>query len=193
MESVSPASAGRFLSTTPPGMSTNHNSLDLQVKEDLFPVTFCSAVWLSQHHSWMQSGQRSSVMGRSGLSPRGEHVWSVTDEQRFSLVPRMRTCPLDDGDLLIILFCGPTPTSQSQPTFTVGYRTGRASLAAQLVKNPPAMQQTQLRSLGQEDPLEDRWATHSSTVASWRIPWTEEPGGLQSMGSQSSDAAEEYD
>ena len=47
-------------------------------------------------------------------------------------------------------------------------------------KNPPAMQETQVRSLGQEDPLEEGVATHSSILA-WRIPWTEEPGRLQSM------------
>ena len=55
---------------------------------------------------------------------------------------------------------------------------------AQTVKNLPAMRETQIRSLGWEDPLEKGKATHSSTLA-WRIPWTEEPGGLQSMGSQS--------
>ena len=60
----------------------------------------------------------------------------------------------------------------------------RASLVAQMVKNPPAMQETQVWSLGWEDPLEKEMATHSSILA-WRIPWTEEPGGLQSMGSQS--------
>ena len=54
---------------------------------------------------------------------------------------------------------------------------------AQLVKNLPAMQETGVRSLGWEDPLEKRMATQSSIIA-WRIPWTEEPGGLQSMGSQ---------
>ena len=54
---------------------------------------------------------------------------------------------------------------------------------AQMVKNPPAMQETRVRSLGQEDPLEKGMATHSSILA-WRIPWTEEAGGLQSMGSQ---------
>ena len=48
-------------------------------------------------------------------------------------------------------------------------------------KNLPAMQETWVRSLGQEDPLEEGRATHSSILA-WRIPWTEEPGGLQSMG-----------
>ena len=54
---------------------------------------------------------------------------------------------------------------------------------AQTVKNLPAMQGTRVLSLGQEDPLEKGMATHSSTLT-WRIPWTEEPGRLQSMGSQ---------
>ena len=55
-----------------------------------------------------------------------------------------------------------------------------ASLVAQSVKNLPAVQETQVRSLGQEDPLEKAMATHSSILA-WRIPGTEEPGGLWSM------------
>ena len=61
-------------------------------------------------------------------------------------------------------------------------------LGGLVVKNPPAMQETQemwVRSLGQEEPLEEGMATHSSILA-WRIPWTEEPDGLQSMGSQKS-------
>ena len=53
-----------------------------------------------------------------------------------------------------------------------------------MVKNLPAMQETWVQSLGQEDLLEEGIATHSSILA-WRIPWTEEPGGLHSMGSQS--------
>ena len=53
----------------------------------------------------------------------------------------------------------------------------------QTVKNPPAMQETQVQSLDGEDPLEKEMATHSSILA-WRIPWPEEPGGLQSTGSQ---------
>ena len=57
---------------------------------------------------------------------------------------------------------------------------------AQSVKNLPAMQESQDRFLGQEDPLEKDMATHPSILA-WNIPWTEEPGGLQSMGSQESD------
>ena len=52
-----------------------------------------------------------------------------------------------------------------------------------MVRNLPAMQETLVRSLGQEDPLEKGMATHSSILA-WRIPWTEEPGMLQSLGSQ---------
>ena len=56
-------------------------------------------------------------------------------------------------------------------------------LAAQMVKNLPAVQETQVGSLGWEDPLEKGMATHSSILA-WRIPWTEEAGALQSKGSQ---------
>ena len=56
---------------------------------------------------------------------------------------------------------------------------------AQLIKNLPAVQETLVRSLVQEDPLEKEMATHSCILA-WRIPWTEQPGGLQSMGSQES-------
>ena len=59
----------------------------------------------------------------------------------------------------------------------------RASLVAQMVKYLPAMQETQVQSLGWEDPLEKGMATHSSILV-WRIPWAEEPGRLRSMGSQ---------
>ena len=58
-----------------------------------------------------------------------------------------------------------------------GFRGGSA------VKNPPAMQETRVRSLGRKGPLEEGMATRSSVLA-WRIPWTEEPGGLHSIGSQ---------
>ena len=58
-----------------------------------------------------------------------------------------------------------------------------AFLVAQIVKNLPVMQETRVQSLGQEDPLEKKTATPSSILA-WRIPWTEEPGGLQCMGLQ---------
>ena len=61
----------------------------------------------------------------------------------------------------------------------------RASLVAQMVRSPPAMQETWVWSLSQEDPLEKEMATHS-TILAWEIPWTEEPDTLQSMGSQKS-------
>ena len=57
------------------------------------------------------------------------------------------------------------------------------TLVAQTVKRLPAMPETRVQSLGREDPLEKEMVTHSSTLA-WKIPWTEEPGRLQSMGSQ---------
>ena len=59
-----------------------------------------------------------------------------------------------------------------------------------MVKKLPAMQETQVRFLGQEEPLEEGIATHSSILA-WRIPWTEEPGGLQSMCRKETDTTEQ--
>ena len=58
---------------------------------------------------------------------------------------------------------------------------------AQLVKNLPVVKETQVQSLRGEDPLEKEMATHSGILV-WKIPWTEEPGGIQSMGSQKSDS-----
>ena len=67
----------------------------------------------------------------------------------------------------------------------------RASLIDQMVKNLPDMQEIQVWSFDQEDPLQKGMATHSSILA-WRIPWTEEPEGLQSMGSQSQTQLNDY-
>ena len=66
------------------------------------------------------------------------------------------------------------------------YTVNRASLVSQLVKNPLAIQETSVWSLDQKDPLEKEMVTHLSILA-WKIPWTEVPGRLQSMGSQESD------
>ena len=74
-------------------------------------------------------------------------------------------------------FCGVRLKSNSE---SVNYS---SSLVAQMVKNLPAMQETRVRYLIQEDPLEKRMATHTNILA-WRIPWTEEPGRLWSMGSE---------
>ena len=68
-------------------------------------------------------------------------------------------------------------------TFVFGSSHLGTSLVAQMVKHLPTMRETQVRSLGWEDPLEKDMANHSSIFA-WKIPWTEEPGRLQSMGSQ---------
>ena len=65
---------------------------------------------------------------------------------------------------------------------TVPLECSGASLLAWIVKNLPVVQETQVQSVGWEDPLKKGMAIHSSIV--WRIPWTEEPGGLQSMGLQ---------
>ena len=65
----------------------------------------------------------------------------------------------------------------------------QASLVAQMVKTLPAVQETQVQSLGWEDPLEKGMATHSRILA-WRMPWTEEPGWLQSMGHKELDTPE---
>ena len=73
-----------------------------------------------------------------------------------------------------------SPQRQEFCLFTVS-----PSLVAQTVKRLPTMRETQFQSLGQEDLLEKEMATHSSILA-WEIPWTEEPGGLQSLGSQKS-------
>ena len=68
-------------------------------------------------------------------------------------------------------------------TFIVHFISIGASLVAQMVKHLPTMWETQIRSLGREDPLEKEVTTHSSALA-WKIPWTEEPGRLQSKGLQ---------
>ena len=75
-------------------------------------------------------------------------------------------------------------STSSWPSLRMTLKRHTPLVVAQMVKNPPAVQEeTQVRSLGQEDPLEKGLETHSSILA-WRIPWTEKPGRLQSMGSQ---------
>ena len=80
---------------------------------------------------------------------------------------------------------GSSPRSGRYPREGTGFplQYSWAFLVAQTVKNPPAMQETWVRYLGWEDPLEEGMETHSS-ILTWRIPCTEEPGRLQSMGSQ---------
>ena len=89
------------------------------------------------------------------------------------------------------LFCPPGFSRQEQwsalpcpPPGDNKILLSHAPLVAQMIKCLPAMQETWVRSLGQEDPLEKEMATHSSTL-DWKIPWMKEPSRLQSMGSQS--------
>ena len=83
---------------------------------------------------------------------------------------------------------GSSPGSGRSPGEGIGYalQYSWTSLVAQMVKRLATVRETWVHSLGREDPLEKETATHSSILA-WRIPWTEEPGGLQSMGLQKSD------
>ena len=75
------------------------------------------------------------------------------------------------------------PEGKSSLTYQEDIGSFRIYLVAQMIKNLPAMQETWVRPLGWEDPLEKEMATHSSIIP-WRIPWTEEPARLQSTGSQ---------
>ena len=95
----------------------------------------------------------------------------------FSSVGKESACNAGDPGLI--------PESGGSTGEGTGYplQYSWASLVAQMLKNLPAMWQTWVLSLGCEGPLEERMATHSSILA-WRFPWTEEPGGLQSMRSQ---------
>ena len=102
------------------------------------------------------------------------HAWR---DLEWGLSPNL-SCVSVRGGLSGHSKCSPLPWMALQWWVHVSNGT-----VAQRLKCLPAMQETWVRSLGQEDPLEKKMATHSSTLA-WRIPWTEEPGGLQSTGLQ---------
>ena len=87
------------------------------------------------------------------------------------------------GVLAVIFFTRFTISNPPLQRHLVILNTLIASLVAQTLKRLPGMQESQVRSLGREDPLEKEMATHSNTLA-WSIPWREEPGRLQSMGLQ---------
>ena len=91
---------------------------------------------------------------------------------------------------------GPLPRSKKalffffnlNSLFCIGLQPISSPLVGQLVKSLPAVQETRVQSLGQEDPWRRKWLP---SILAWKILWTEEPGGLQSMGSQESDTAEQ--
>ena len=140
---------------------------------------------ISQFSQACQKKKKASFPLSVSCAARGGRVTCLVREMSPEVC---RGCP---GQLLFSLWKGepagrgcclslscPFPSSFMESM--VGLR---ASLAAQMVNNLPPMQETWGRSLGREDPLEKGMALRSSVLA-WRIPWTEEPGGLQSMGSQ---------
>ena len=92
-----------------------------------------------------------------------------------AIEPRSPFSPAHDSPNQMALLCLLT-TQKGWPRSNE-----RSSLVSQLVKSLPAIRETRVQSLGQEDPLEKEITIHYSVLA-WRIPWTEEPGGLQSMG-----------
>ena len=87
------------------------------------------------------------------------------------------------GFSTVLKLCRASLVAQLVKNPPVMWETWVDSLMAQMVKRLPTVQETWVQSLNQEDSLEKEMATHSSTLA-WKIPWTEEPGRLQSMGSQ---------
>ena len=110
----------------------------------------------------MQNLRRHSLSGACTILPGG-------------LDSKESTCNVGDPGLI--------PGLVRSPREEIGYpfQYSLGSLVAQMVKNLPAMQEIWVQSLGWEDPLEEDMATHSCILA-WRIPWTEEPGGLHPMG-----------
>ena len=115
-------------------------------------------VWFLGQEDPLEKGQaiHSSILGFPGSSVGKEHACNAGD---LGSIPGLGRSPGERKDY-------------------------KASLVAQKVKRLPAVQETQVQSLGWEDPLEKEMATHSSILA-WKIPWAEELGRLQSMGSQS--------
>ena len=121
----------------------------------------------------------SSTRALNVVTPPGFWLWLFSDINILFLVHLLRYFGFKQcKQILTTQFC----ISSFYPTtyLTPLYGTLRASLVAQPVKSLPAVQETRVQSLGQEDLLEKGMATHSSILA-WRIPWAEEPGGLQSM------------
>ena len=128
-------------------------------------------VWVDSR-SWWWTG-RPGVLWFMG-SQRVRHDWATELNWTPLLFPTLGPA------LYLHPFHTSTGGSFYRPLLSW---TSLAQTVAQTVKNRPAMQETQVQSLGREDPLEKGMATHCSILA-WRIPWTEESGGLQSMGSQ---------
>ena len=139
---------------------------------------FSSQVVSGSETPWTAARQASLSLTLSQILPKFTCTESVMPSNHLILFKKTRVSHLFYFVDISLLY-----------VFAFLYRYKRASQVAQMVKNLPVMQETWAPSLDQEDPLEKGMATHSGILA-WRIPWAEEPGGLQSMGSQESDKIE---
>ena len=146
--------------------SLTHRAWDALLK---FSQT-CTPLWVSVLSGWNQ------LAGEDEKSLTAPAVYSVRPQQWWSCL-QMVTKPATMSKIP----SAETPSLGSFRFYKI--KVIKTSLIAQLVRNLPAMQETWVWFLGQEDPLEKEMAIHSSILA-WKIPWTQEPGRLQSMGSQ---------
>ena len=147
-----------------------------------------SWTWLSDYHSLIVGMVRKTKKEESKCGSHLRHNWHWKIRKQFFLIfCGGQVQAAGEG-------CGLKPSISLHISSPVGEELWALwifwkhlpwpSLVAQMVKNPHVMQETWVRSLGWEDPLEEEMATHSSILA-WRIPWTGQPGRLQFMGSQS--------
>ena len=149
-------------------MRLRHENLQRTVLEISVPVPYLWRPWFTRSH--VRPGHNSFIrfLDDSGETYPQAAIWELP-------VKAVTT----------VLF----PTNQLRKWFQLPQTP--ASKVVQWVKNPPAMQEMQVLSLGWEDPLEESVATHLSILA-WRIPWTEEPGGLQSIGCKELDTTSDW-
>ena len=153
----------------------------------LTPCFHCSR---DRFHPWLRNKILQVVQPRMEILSLLEYIQSVKF-LKISLTVFSEDCwqnqnPIPVDTTLDIIFKCLLPClmlTSDQMRYDTHYNAGGAALVIKVIKSPPAMWETWVQSLNQEDPPGEEMATHHSILA-WRIPWTEEPGGLQSMGSQ---------
>ena len=140
-----------------------------------FVTQFGGFPWYLEVYLVAQAVKHLPAMWETGFDPWvGKIPWRRKWQSTPVLLPGKYHCQRS------LVGCSPWGCKESEITWATSLRLH--SLVPQFLKNPPAMRETWVRSLGGEDPLEEEMATHSSILA-WKIPWTEEPGRLQSMES----------
>ena len=139
------------------------------------PPLLDSSQWVSLLPLW------SSIVCSLGAQKNKESAFNAEDVRS---IPGLRRSPGEGNGYSLQYSCLGNSMDRAAWLLVKMVKNQMAKNAKNhMVKNPPAMQEIQLWFLGGNDPLEEEMATHSSILA-WRIPWTEKPGGLQSMGSQ---------